>query len=204
MSQTPQPSTIPADHSPTITKFSSCIASNVQAICVAFTNFKQFYLHSLWTGEENVTVKTATGIFNRYALNIYTIYTKPRLIASSALHVESPRIRIPHAHDYTNIKTHCPDKSHPCSTHPLPLPLIQEGSEEQIGYFWPRNHSKRTQQPMTNYHQLLEQWDRPFLLWGFPPTHILGQTNHIGAELEPPDSRGCRPASRASYLFVYL
>lgn len=101
MSQTPQPSTIPADHSPTITKFSSCIASNVQAICVAFTNFKQFYLHSLWTGEENVTVKTATGIFNRYALNIYTIYTKPRLIASSALHVESPRVQNP-----TRIRPH--------------------------------------------------------------------------------------------------
>lgn len=113
--------------------------------------------------------------------------------------------RIPHAQDHPNIKTRCPDQSHSCSMHALPLSLIQEGSEEHTAHFWPTNRSKRTQQPMTNYHQPLEQQDKPFLPWGFPPT-LASQarlTTTVQSWSHQKAGAAAQRAEHVIYLYIY-
>jgi len=66
------------------------------------------------------------------------------------------------------------------------------GSEEQRYYLWARNYLKRIQQPITNYNQLLEQ---PEMGQTLNP-HNHSHTNRNSATLEPPKSKGCRPASQ--------
>lgn len=98
------------------------------------------------------------------------------------------------------IKTHCLIKG--ISNHAFFLHPIFPESRREVERFWKtkrlylgKKSSELIQQPMTNYYQLLEQPETNSYSCISLHSH-LSHASHNSPMLEPPESKGCHPASQ--------